>query len=137
MFAWLATTNTTVAHALDVVQKCNVLISKNLMTLDDLRKKVLYQNTLDVWIGICEEKNLNWNETESYKKFIDYLLNQKIGMKKFPLCVSESDSTLDSAQNKIKFAEALSASNDPNCATYTVRLNSSAIELIRNFNLQN
>jgi hypothetical protein len=107
------------------------------MTLDDLRKKVLYQNTLDVWIGFCEEKNLDWNETEGYKKFIDYLLNQKIGMKKFPLCVSESDSTLDSAQNKIKFAEVLSSSNDPNCATYTVRLNDSAIELIRNFNLQN
>ncbi len=107
------------------------------MTLDDLRKKVLYQNTLDIWIGACDEKNINWNETESYKKFIDYLLNQNLSMKKFPLCVSESDSKLESAQKKIKFAEILSESNDPKCATYTVRLNDSTIDLIRKFDLKN
>ena len=40
------------------------------MTLDDLRQKVIYQNTLDVWVGACEEKNIEWKDTESYKKFI-------------------------------------------------------------------
>jgi len=107
------------------------------MTLEDLRKKVLYQNTLDIWIGICEEKNINWNETKNYKKFIDYLLNQNLGMKKFPLCVSESDPNLESTQEKGKFAEVLSESNEPNCATYTIRLNNSAIDLIRKFDLSN
>jgi hypothetical protein len=107
------------------------------MTLDDLRKKVLYQNTLDIWIGVCDEKNVNWNETENYKKFIDYLLNQNLNMKKFPLCVSESDPNLEFTQDKAKFAEVLSESNDPNCATYTVRLNDSTINLIRNFDLKN
>ena len=106
------------------------------MTLEDLRKKVIYQNTLDVWIGACEEKNINWNETESYKKFIDFLLNQNISMKKFPLCVSESDSKLESAQEKVKFAEILSESKDQNCVTYTIRLNDSAIDLIRKFDLK-
>ncbi len=106
------------------------------MTLEDLRKKVLYQNTLDIWIGACKEKNINWNETESYKKFIDFLLNQNLNMKKFPLCVSESDPKLESAQEKVKFAEILSASKDQNCATYTIRLNDSAIELIRKFDLK-
>ena len=57
MCALFVATNTTVGHALDVVQKCNVLIfKKSIMTLDDLRQKVIYQNTLDVWIGVCEEK---------------------------------------------------------------------------------
>jgi hypothetical protein len=84
------------------------------MTLDDLRQKVIYQNTLDVWVGACEEKNIEWNNTESYKKFIDYLLNQNLSMKKFPLCVSDSDSE-----------------------TYTVRLNDSTIDLIRKFDLKN
>ncbi|MDH3677799.1 MAG: hypothetical protein OEQ12_05800 [Nitrosopumilus sp.] len=107
------------------------------MTLEDLRKKVLYQNTLDVWIGICEEKNINWSETESYKKFIDFLLNHNLGMKKFPLCVSESDPNVKSALEKAKFMEVLSESKDPNCATYTLRLNDSAIDLIRNFDLKN
>ncbi|MEE8383328.1 MAG: hypothetical protein V3R39_00045 [Nitrosopumilus sp.] len=107
------------------------------MTLDDLRKKVIYQNTLDVWIGACNEKNINWNETESYKKFIHYLLNQNINMKKFPLCVSESDPTLESNKDKVKFAEILSESKDPNCATYTVKLNDSTMALIRKFDLKN
>ena len=107
------------------------------MTLEDLRKKVIYQNTLDVWIGACKEKNINWNEIESYKKFINYLLNQNIGMKKFPLCVSETDPALESNQDKVKFAEILSESKDPNCATYTVKLKYSTIGLIRKFDLKN
>ena len=105
------------------------------MTLDELRQKVLYQNTIDVWIGVCEEKNMNWNVTDNYKKFIDYLLNQNLNMKKFPLCVSDADSKLESTQQKVKFAEVLSEEKDPKSETYTVRLNDSTIELIRQFDL--
>ena len=106
------------------------------MTLDDLRKKVIYQNTLEIWIGACEGKNIDWNDAENYKKFIDYLQNQNLKMKKFPLCVSESDPKLESAQQKVKFAEILSASTEQNCATYTIKLNDSAIESIRKFDLK-
>ncbi|MDH3611106.1 MAG: hypothetical protein OEM79_05020 [Nitrosopumilus sp.] len=107
------------------------------MTLDDLRKKVLYQNTFDIWISACEEKNISWSEPENYKKFIDYLQNQNLSMKKFPLCVNESDLTLESAQEKANLAEILSESKDPNSATFTVRLNDSVIEIIRKFELLN
>ena len=66
MCALFAATNTKEAHALAVAQKCNVLIfKKSIMNLDDLRQKVIYQNTLDIWIGACEEKNIKWNETEN------------------------------------------------------------------------
>jgi hypothetical protein len=127
-----------VAHVLDVAQKRNVLIfEKSIMTLDDLRQKVIFQNTIDVWIGVCEEKDIKWNETESYKKFLDYLLNQDLNMKKFPLCVSDSDSQLESDREKAKFAEILSETKAPNCETYTVRLNDSTIDIIRKFDLNN
>ena len=56
------------------------------MTLDDLRKKVIYQNTIDTWIAFCEEKNIEWYETENYKKFIGFLTKNNLSMKKFPLC---------------------------------------------------
>ena len=135
MCALFAAINTTGVHAHDVDRKCNVQIFKSVMTLDDLRKKVLYQNTLDVWIGACEEKDINWNDAESYRKFIGFLLSQNLNMKKFPLCVSESDSEVESAQKKIKFAEILNEAKDPNSATYTVRLNNSTIDLIRKFEL--
>ena len=103
------------------------------MTLEDLRKKVLYQNTIDTWIGFCQEKNLKWNEIESYKKFIEYLQNQKLNMKKYPLCVSDNESQLEFERQKAKFAEQLSETKDPNCETFTVKLNDSNLEIIRKF----
>ena len=30
------------------------------MTLEELRKKALYQNSIEIWIGISEEKKLDW-----------------------------------------------------------------------------
>lgn len=105
------------------------------MTLENLRQKVIYQNTIDVWIGICQEKNLNWNVPDNYKKFIDYLLKQKINMKKFPLCVSDSESELELSKQKVKFAETLSEDKNSQSETYTIRLNDSTIDVIRKFNL--
>jgi hypothetical protein len=104
------------------------------MTLDELRKKVIYQNTLDVWISACEESGINWSEAGHYKKFIEYLQNQNINMKKFPLCVSESD---NSSPEKVSFAEHLSESKDPNHATFTIKLSDSTIEAIRKFDFKN
>jgi len=106
-----------------------------MMSLDDLRQKVIYQNTIDVWIGVCGEKNMDWNETGNYKKFIDYLLNQNLNMKKFPLCVSDGDSVEEKTRHKVKFAEILSEEKNPQSATYTIRLNDSTIDLIRKFSL--
>ena len=105
-----------------------------MMTLDELRKKVIYQNTLDVWISACEESKINWNETGHYKKFIEYLQNQNINMKKFPLCVSESD---NSSPEKVSFAEQLSESKDPSHATFTIKLSDSTIDTIRKFDFKN
>ena len=104
------------------------------MTLEDLRQKVIFQNTIDVWIKLCEEKNMDWNVAEHYKQFIVYLQNKDLSMKKFPLCVSDGDSKLESTRQKVKFAEILSEENNPQSATYTVRLTDSTLEVIRNFN---
>jgi len=76
---------------------------------------------------------MNWNVLENYKKFMGYMLSQNLNLKKFPLCVSDADSKLETTQRKVKFAEALSEEKDPNSATYTVRLNDSTIDLIRKF----
>ena len=103
------------------------------MVLEDLRNKVLFQNSLDVWIGICKEKQAKWNEPEQYKKFIEYLKKVNLNMKKFPLCVNEADPSNQETVEKKKFTEILSESNDPNCGTYTLKLNDSTIEIIRKF----
>ena len=41
------------------------------MTLEELRKKALYQNSIEIWIGISEEKKIDWVNTDNYQKFID------------------------------------------------------------------
>ena len=54
-------------------------------------------------------------------------------MKKFPLCVSESDSA---DPEKVKLAEAISESQDLNVDTFTIKLNDNAIGIIRKFDLK-
>ena len=105
------------------------------MTLDELRKKAIYQNTVDTWIAICEEKKIDWYETENYKKFIAFLTENKLKLQKFPLCIKEVGSEYERGRDKTKFAESLSELEDPNAAAYTVKLNDTTLEIIRKFQL--
>ena len=105
------------------------------LALNDIRKKVAYQNTVDIWIAVCQEQNVNWNNTEMYKKFIAYLLQTKLIMKKFPLCIKESGGNFERGHDKTEFGEKLSESNDENSAAYTIKLNDAAINIIRKFEL--
>ena len=105
------------------------------LPLDIIRKKVFFHNSIDVWISACDEKNIDWFNTESYKKFISYLLSNDLHLKAFTLCTHEAGAT---EEKKTKFAELLSESkdSDPNSATYTIKLNDTAIDLIRQFSFE-
>ena len=103
------------------------------LALDNIRKIVIYQNTVDIWIAMCQEHNTDWNSTETYKKFIAYLLKTNLAMKKFPLCIKESGGDYERGQDKTKFAEELSESNDENSAVYSIKLNDIAVNIIRKF----
>jgi len=104
------------------------------MTLEELRKKALFQNTIDTWIMLCEENNVDWYSAEKYMKFIAHLLQSGLKMQKFPLCIKESGGMYHRGRDKTQFAEALSQSTDPNAAAYTVKLNDQTIKIIRLFN---
>ena len=104
------------------------------MSLDEIRKKVMFHNSIDVWIATCTEKNIAWSDTGNYKKFISYLLKNDLNLKTFSLCAHEAGAT---EQEKTKFADTLSESKDPNAATYTIKLNDVTLDIIRKFNLQN
>jgi hypothetical protein len=103
------------------------------LALDNIRKKVVYQNTVDIWIAMCQEQDTDWNSTEIYRKFIAYLLKTSLTMKKFPLCIKESGGNYERGQDKTEFAEKLSESNDENSAVYTIKLNDVAMNIIREF----
>ena len=104
------------------------------LALDVIRKKVLFHNSVDVWITACEEKNTDWNNTENYKKFIEYLLKNNLQLKAFNLCAHEAGAV---EEEKTKFTELLSdeKNTNPNAATYTIKLNDNSINLIRKFSI--
>ena len=104
------------------------------LALDVIRKKVLFHNSVDVWISACEEKNTDWNNTENYKKFISYLLKNNLQLKAFNLCAHEAGAV---EEEKTKFTELLSdeKNTNPNAATYTIKLNDNSINLIRKFSI--
>lgn len=103
------------------------------MTLEELRKKALFQNTIDTWIMLCEENNADWYLPESYKKFVAFLFENQLKLQKFPLCIKESGGMYQRGKDKTQFAEMLSQSEDPNAAAYTIRLSDETIRTIRQF----
>ena len=105
-------------------------MSQTELSLDIIRKKVFFHNSIDVWISACEEKNLDWFNIENYKKFISYLLKNNLQMKAFNLCAHEAGAT---EERKTKFADTLAETkdSDPNTATYTIKLSKDTIDLIR------
>ena len=110
-------------------------MSQTDLALDIIRKKVFFHNSVDVWISACEEKNLEWNNTENYKKFISFLLEHNLELKAFNLCAHEAGAT---EEEKTKFTELLAEEKgtNPNAATYTIKLNDHSIDLIRKFSLE-
>lgn len=103
------------------------------MQLDELRKKAIYQNSIDTWIAACEEKGNDWYQTDDYKQFVSFLFENKINLKKFPLCIKETGGMYERGKDKTKFAEILAESTDPNAAAYTIKLNDATLEIIRKF----
>ena len=101
------------------------------MSLEEIRKKVIFHNSVDVWIAACGEKNIPWTNPEDYKKFIAYLLKNNLNLKAFNLCSHEAGAT---EEEKTKFAETLAETKeDPNSLTYTIKLSDSALDVIRDY----
>ena len=105
------------------------------MALEELRKRVLYQNSIEIWIGICKEKNIDWVDADNYQKFIAFLLKNNQNMKQMSICFDESDKASEGGHSKKVFANNLAAINNENSACYSIKLNDGAIELVRKFNL--
>lgn len=102
------------------------------MSLEEIRKKVIFHNSLDVWIIACNERNKAWTNPDEYKKFIAYLLENNLSLKAFNLCAHDAGAT---EEEKTKFAEILAETKDtdPNSMVYTIKLSDSALELIRGY----
>lgn len=103
------------------------------MALDQLRQKAFFQNTIDVWISYCAERDWDWYSIENYRRFISHLNNRGIKMQKFPLCIKESGGMYERGKDKTKFLEELSKISDDSAAAYTIKLSGDTVTAIRAF----
>lgn len=101
-------------------------------TLDELRSKVIFQNSIDVWITLCKENNTTWNNATNYQKFISFLQDNDVTLKSFTLCAHDAGSA---EKEKNDFAEELKSINDSKSKTYTIKLDDKTLNLIRGFKL--
>jgi len=103
------------------------------MTLEELRQKAFFQNTIDVWIVYSEERGWDWYNIDAYRSFIEHLSSKGIKMEKFPLSVKESGGTYERGKDKAQFLDHLSKISSADAAAYTVKLTSETIGAIRLF----
>jgi hypothetical protein len=107
------------------------------LTLEELRKKALFQNTIDVWIMFCEERGDDWWDVNGYRAFIDHLHKSGVRMQKFPLCIKESGGVYERGRDKTRFLEELSKLSSDDASAYTIKLSDSLLKTIRLFRSNN
>jgi len=104
------------------------------LTLEDLRQKALFQNTIDVWIMYSEEKNWDWYDIAGYTDFIRHIRSNVVKMQKFPLCIKESGGMFERGKDKAKFLEELSHISGEDVSAYTLKLSNEVLQAIRSYN---
>jgi hypothetical protein len=100
-----------------------------------LRSKALFQNTIDVWIILCEEKGIDWYDIGAYRSFVRYLTLKGYRMQKFPLCIKESAGVFERGRDKTKFLEELSHISTDDAGAFTIKLTDTIISAIRTFKI--
>ncbi|HEY7110239.1 MAG TPA: hypothetical protein VH415_12490 [Nitrososphaeraceae archaeon] len=103
------------------------------MTLEELRDKAFFQNTIDIWIAYCDENNLKWQDAEQYVEFIRYLKSKGLRMQKFPLCIKESGGMIERGKDKTNLLERLSHFPNDDGSAYTIKLSNDSLSIIRNY----
>jgi hypothetical protein len=54
--------------------------------IEELRRSLLYNNTLEVWTALCAERKMEWKNLGAYQNFLDHLKNQGIKLDVSVVC---------------------------------------------------
>jgi hypothetical protein len=103
--------------------------------LENLRDKAFFQNSIDVWIMLCEEKKWDYSNIKDYLNFIDYLFSNNIKIQRFPLCIKESGGMYERGKDKTAFLENLSKIQSDNASAFTIKLTENTLSTIRAFRI--
>ena len=103
--------------------------------MENLRDKAFFQNSIDVWIMLCEEKKWDYSNIKNYLNFIDYLFSNNIKIQRFPLCIKESGGMYERGKDKTAFLENLSKIQSDNASAFTIKLTENTLSTIRAFRI--
>ncbi|MBM3897260.1 MAG: hypothetical protein FJ358_01870 [Thaumarchaeota archaeon] len=84
-------------------------------TLEELKTKLIFQNTMNIWIVLCRENGWERRDYAHYAEFIKYLHENEIQLKKAP----QGHPVKDFEGKPIE--------------TYTIKIDKRVIEIIRSF----
>jgi hypothetical protein len=105
------------------------------LSLEELREKAFFQNSIDIWIMLCEEKNWEYSDITNYLQFRDYLFSNGMKIQRFPLCIKESGGMFERGKDKTSFLDRLSKVQSDNASAFTIKLTQSTIDTMRGFTI--
>ncbi len=100
--------------------------------LEELRRKALFQNTVDVWVALCNENGKDWHNADGYREFMRYLISRGVKMNPFNLCVKETGG-YERSREKLSLLDTLANINSADSKVYIVRLDDGTLKVIRGF----
>ena len=81
----------------------------------------------------CTERNWDWYNVDTYRRFISHLNSKGVKMQKFPLCIKESGGMYERGKDKAQFLDQLSKIPSDDASAYTLKLSGDVIAVIRSF----
>ncbi len=100
--------------------------------LDELRRRALFHNSVDVWIAARAERGEGWEDAGGYGRFVRHLEGCGIPLRPYRLCVSDAESGDAEERRKAAFGKAASAA-EGGPGVHAVRLSDPAVAAIRRF----
>ena len=60
------------------------------MSLEKLTEKLLYNSIVEVWIALCNDNNIEWNDTKLFTSDVDFIPSADFEIKSLGVCPSGS-----------------------------------------------
>ncbi|MDT7865010.1 MAG: hypothetical protein RQ968_02400 [Thermoproteota archaeon] len=98
----------------------------------NFEENLLFHNTIDVWIKICEDNNVNWNDVNLYLSFIEFLKKNNIKLMPFNLCIKETGGMYKRGKEKAEFLDKLQKIRKSN-VVFIVKFDEELINKINEF----
>ena len=60
------------------------------MSLEKLTEKLLYNSIVEVWIALCNDNDIEWNDAKLFNSYVDFIQSDDFEIKSLGVCPSGS-----------------------------------------------